>query len=90
MDIHLEPESPLTHLTDEELVSLLTTHYFTLATTGAQAIGFVLWDVGRGAFSQYHGLDDERMMRVVLMLAKKLFPVWETPAMDYYKQGKAE
>ena len=38
MDIHLEPESPLTDLTNEELVDLLEEQYFTLVTTGSEVL----------------------------------------------------
>lgn len=90
MDLHLNPESPLTDLTNEELVDLLDEHYFTLATTGSEALDGILWDITQGVFSEYHGLTDERMMLVLLSLAKRLARAWNTPAMDYYKQVNAK
>jgi hypothetical protein len=37
-----------------------------------------------------HGLSDERMMWVMLTLARRLAPAWNTPAVDYYKQVNAK
>jgi neutral trehalase len=90
MELHLTPESPLTDLTDDELVELLEEHYFTLATTGSQALDAILWDITQGIFMDYHGLDDERMMRVFLRLAKYLCRAWNTTAIDYYKQVNSQ
>lgn len=89
MDIHLNPESPLMDLTDEELVELLDEEYFTLATTGSQALDNILWDITQGVFLEYHGLSDERMMLALLKLAKRLTVAWHKPAMDYYKEKNA-
>jgi hypothetical protein len=90
MDIHLEPESPLTDLTNEELVDLLDEQYFTLGTTGSEALEIVLGDLEAGEYLNTHGISDERMMWVVASLARRLAPAWNTPAMEYYKQVKAK
>jgi hypothetical protein len=83
-------DSCLTDLTNEELVELLEEQYFTLATTGSEALDAVLWDITQGLFLEMHGLSDERMMWVMLTLARRLAPAWNTPAMDYYKQVNAK
>lgn len=88
MDIHLEPESPLTDLTDEELVDLLDEQYFTLGETGSDALDVVLYEIAQGDFMESHGLTDERMMKALLTLARRLLPAWSIPAMDYHKQAK--
>ena len=90
MDIHLEPESPLTDLTDEELVDLLDEQYFTLGETGSDALDVVLYEIAQGDFIKSHGLTDERMMKALLALARRLLPAWSIPAMEYHKQVKAQ
>ena len=90
MDIHLEPESPLTDLTNEELVDLLDEQYFTLGETGSDALDVVLYETAQGDFMESHGLTDERMMKALLTLARRLLPAWNVPAMDYHKQVKAK
>lgn len=84
MDIHLEPESPLTDLTNEELVDLLEEQYFTLGTTGAEVLDIVLDELEQGVYLNVHGISEERMMWVVASLARRLAPAWNTPAMKYY------
>jgi hypothetical protein len=86
MDIHLEPESPLTDLTNEELVDLLEEQYFTLVTTGSEVLDIVLYELEQGVYLNTHGISEERMMWVVASLARRLAPAWNIPAMDYYKQ----
>ncbi len=90
MDIHLEPESPLTDLTNEELVDLLDEQYFTLGTTGSEVLEIVLDELEQGVYLNVHGISEERMMWVVASLARRLAPAWNTPAMEYYKQVKAK
>jgi len=84
MDNNLEPESPLTDLTNEELVELLDEQYFTLGTTGSEAIEIVLDELEQGVYLNVHGISEERMMWVVASLARRLAPAWNTPAMKYY------
>jgi hypothetical protein len=84
MDNNLEPESPLTDLTNEELVDLLEEQYFTLGTTGAEVLDIVLDELEQGVYLNVHGISEERMMWVVASLARRLAPAWNTPAMKYY------
>lgn len=88
MELHLAPESPLTDLTDDELVGLLDEHYFTLATTGEEAVSNVAWDIAQGTFSEYHGLSDERMGLVLVMFTKRMSEAWNVPAMDFYARRR--
>ena len=90
MDIHLEPESPLTDLTNEELVDLLDEQYFTLGTTGSEVLDIVLDELEQGVYLNTHGISEERMMWVVASLARRLAPAWNIPAMEYHKQVKAQ
>jgi hypothetical protein len=83
-------DSCLTDLNNEELVELLEEQYFTLGSTGSEALGAVLWDITQGLFLEMHGLTDERMMWVMLTLSRRLAPAWDTPAVDYYKQVNAK
>ena len=90
MDDNLEPECPLTDLTNEELVDLLEEQYFTLVTTGSEVLDIVLDELEQGVYLNTHGISEERMMWVVASLARRLAPAWNIPAMDYYKQVKSK
>ena len=90
MDDNLEPECPLTDLTNEELVDLLEEQYFTLGTTGSEVLDIVLDELEQGVYLNTHGISEERMMWVVASLARRLAPAWNIPAMDYYKQVKSK
>lgn len=92
MELHthvsLAPDSPLTDLTNTELVDLLDEHYFVLATTGEEAVNNVAWDIAQGVFHEAHGLDDDRMGAVLVAFAKRMSPYWHTFAMNAYTEGK--
>jgi len=86
MELHTQPESPLTDLTDRELVDLLDEHYFTLVTTGEEAVNNVAWDIAQGVFAEYHGLDDARMGIVLVLFAKRMSRYWKTDAITAYRK----
>ena len=88
MELHLAPESPLTDLTTAELVDLLDDNYYTLATTGEEAVNNVAWDIAQGTFLDYHGLSDERMGIALVLFARRMSKCWKKTAIDYYKEGK--
>lgn len=85
MELHLSPESPLTDLTTDELVDLCDEHYYTLATTGEQAVNNVAWDIAQGVFLEMHGITDDRMGIVLVKFAKRMSARWHTPAMDSHR-----
>lgn len=85
MELHLSPESPLTDLTDTELVDLLDENYYTLTATGEEAVNNVAWDIAQGTFAEYHGLSDERMGLALVLFAKRMSKCWKTPAMEYHE-----
>jgi hypothetical protein len=71
----------LSDLTNEELVELFDENYYTLDATGGEALMTILYETVDGSFSQ-HGLTDERMMSVLLDLAKQIHAkkLWEIVA----------
>lgn len=82
-------ESPLTDLTDAQLVDLCVANYYTLGSTGEDAVNALAWDIAQGAFTTYHGLSDERMGLVLVLFARRMSLRWATTAIDYYKkEGK--
>lgn len=85
MELHLSPESPLTDLTPAELVDLLDENYYTLATTGEEAVNAVAWDIAQGVFTEYHGISDERMGYVLVLFAKRMSGRWHKRAMDTHR-----
>jgi len=84
----MELQTDLSNLTDTELVDLLDEHYFTLATTGGEAVSIVAWEVAQGTFAEAHGLDDARMGKVLVMFAKRMKDAWDTPAVAYYERNR--
>jgi hypothetical protein len=87
MELHLPPD-PMTDLTDEELIDLFEENYFTLASTGCDAVNALAWDIAQGNFMEAHGLSDERMGKLLVLFARRMSLAWNTPAMDYYAQRR--
>lgn len=71
----------LNHLSDSEILDLLEENYFTLATTGAQAVQIVAEEIADGAYHQ-HDLSDERMTVILGKFAMRVLHSWDTHAMN--------
>jgi hypothetical protein len=84
MDIQLTDIASWQDWTDEEIVEVLLEHYYTLLTTGEQAVLAVLSDITFDRFSEYHLVDDERMGLILVKFARELKECMDTPAIDFY------
>lgn len=74
--------------TDEEVLEVLDEHYYTLATTGEQAVLAVLDDIIHDRFHDAHLMEDERMGRILIKFARTLKDSMDTPAMEFYLARK--
>lgn len=81
----VQPEMPYDDLSTDELLEVLGEHYYTLITTGEEAVRNLAWDITTGTFAKFHGLSDERMGSVLVAFAKLMSDRWHTPAMNYYE-----
>lgn len=75
--------------TDEEVLEVLDEHYYTLATTGEQAVLAVLDDIVHHRFHDAHLMEDERMGRILIKFARTLKDSMDTPAMEFYLARKS-
>ena len=67
--------------TNKEILDLIDEHYFTLATTGAEAVTALNDEVKEGLWEQ-HNLPAERMTAIVAEFTEMMLPHWDTPAME--------
>lgn len=74
--------------TDDEVLEVLNEHYYTLATTGEQAVLAVLDDIVHNGFIA-HLMEDERMGRILIKFARTLKDSMDTPAMEFYLARKS-
>jgi hypothetical protein len=77
-------------LTDEwadisisELADLMEENYYLLASTGQDAFLAFADDVLRGAFTEYHGMSEERTALLMVEFVKRMVLVWDKPAVPY-------
>lgn len=92
MDIRVELATSLTdwrNWEDEEILEVLDAHYYTLATTGEQAVLAVLDDIIHDRFHDAHLMEDERMGRILIKFARTLKDSMDTPAVDFYLARKS-
>lgn len=76
----------------KELMELLEENYYTLATTGAEAMAVIFDDYSSGRFTENlaeWGISSERLLKVI----NEMFDAWledgkmDIQAMDYYKKN---
>ena len=68
--------------TDEEVLEILHEQYYTLISTGEDAILALVDDIVNDRFSEHHGMSDERMGIVLVKFARSLADRMLTPAME--------
>jgi hypothetical protein len=70
------------NLNDQELLDLVSEHYYSIGATGIQAMEGLLTDIIAGDWSQKHGVPDSRMNRIAVLFTKELNDrgVWNTIA----------
>lgn len=68
---------------DAELLDLVDEHYFTLATTGAEAFNGLVSDIVSGLWDN-HKVSQQRMFEVAVTFGRRLWDTggWNTRAMD--------
>lgn len=77
-------EDAWTDWTDDEVLEVLSEHYYTLSTTGEQAVVAVVYDIINNRFWECHGIDDERMWRILAMFARTVKDGMDISAMEFY------
>lgn len=84
MDIQVED------WTDDEVLEILHENYYTLGTTGEQAVLAVLDDIIHDRFRDQHGMSDERMSLILVRFARDLKDLMDITAYDHYKATKTD
>lgn len=79
------PDDDWADLSIPELTDLMDENYYLLASTGQDAFLAFMDDCVRGGFSEYHGMTEERTALLAYEFAKRMYPVWDTPAVPHYK-----
>jgi hypothetical protein len=70
------------NLTDQELLDLVSEHYYSIGVTGVQAMEGLFADIVAGDWSQKHGVPDSRMKRIAVLFTDELNErgAWHTVA----------
>ena len=57
-------ESDFSSFSDEELLDIIDEHYYTLISTGLEALGNLLHDIESGVWLDVHGIQKDRISRI--------------------------
>jgi hypothetical protein len=67
--------------TNSEIIDIIDEHYFSLATTGEEAVWNLTHEMEDGSWEQ-HNIPSERMATILAEFTEKMKPYWKTPAME--------
>ena len=67
--------------TNTEILDLIDEHYFTLASTGEEAVLALTDEMENGLWEQ-HNIPAERMAVILAEFTEAMKPYWTTPAME--------
>jgi hypothetical protein len=72
---------------DEEILEIIDEHYYTLATTGVDALGNLCDDINAGVWLSVHGIEEDRIGRIGAQWTQNLLSKGQmnVTAIDWHK-----